>query len=316
LRRWGGSPTGGVLASGTIFDIRRYSIHDGPGIRTTVFLKGCALSCWWCHNPESQISEPELIVRESRCIRCGACVEACGRGAAVLGAGGPETDRAKCEDCASYACATVCFAGAREVAGREMSVDQVIEVAARDLPFYEDSGGGVTLSGGEPLLQADFAAALLAALKGRGIHTALDTCGHAPWEALDRLRGDVDLFLYDVKLVDDERHRRFTGVSNRRILANLAALAERGHRIVLRLPVIPGINDDEANIRAVATLAARLPHLAGLDLLPYHRIGVDKYARLDRKYRLQQTDAPSRARMDGIASALAAAGVRVHRGLS
>jgi pyruvate formate lyase activating enzyme len=296
-----------------VFDIRRYAIHDGPGIRTTVFLKGCALSCWWCHNPESQRLGPELIVRESRCIRCGACVAACERGGATLGESSPMTDRARCAGCASYACAAVCFAEAREVAGRVMSVEQVLEVAARDEPFYRESGGGATLSGGEPLLQADFTAALLEALHDRGISTALDTCGHVPWEVLDRVRRHVDLFLYDVKLMDEERHRRFTGVSNRHILENLRALSERAHQIVLRLPVIPGVNDDEANVHAVATLAAGLPHLAGVDLLPYHRIGVDKYARLDRKYRLLQTNAPSRARMEGIAAALEAAGLVVSR---
>jgi len=316
LRRWPDGPPGGALVTGTVFDIRRYSIHDGPGIRTTVFLKGCVLSCWWCHNPESQTLGPELIVRESRCIRCGACVEACERGGAALGDAGPVTDRARCAGCDSYACAAVCYAGAREVAGTVMGVDRVLEVAARDEPFYRESGGGVTLSGGEPLLQADFTAALLLALRERGIQTALDTCGHVPWAVLDRVRAHVDLFLYDVKLMDEERHRRFTGVSNRHILENLRALSGQGHRIVLRLPVIPGVNDDAANVRAVAALAAGLPHLAGVALLPYPRIGVDKYARLDRKYRLAGTGVPSRARMDGIAAAFAAAGLEVHRGVS
>ncbi len=197
-----------------------------------------------------------------------------------------------------------------------MSVEQVVEVAERDRPFYEESHGGVTLSGGEPLLQAEFTGALLAALKAAGIGTALDTCGHAPWAAVDRLRGLVDLFLFDVKLMDEARHRRFTGVSNRAILANLRALAEAGHRIVLRVPVVPEVNDDDSNLRAVAELAAALPGLAGVDLLPYHKIGVDKYARLDRKYRLQHADAPSRERMDRIASAFAAAGVAVSRELT
>ena len=221
------------------------------------------------------------------------------------------TDRAKCRG--SGRCTTVCYADARSLAGRSMTVEEVLEIVARDEPFYRESGGGATLSGGEPLIQADFTAALLEALRARGIGTALDTCGHVPWPVLDRVRARVDLFLYDVKLMDEERHRRFTGVSNRHILENLRALSERAHRIVLRLPVIPGVNDDEANVRAVAALAAGLPHLAGVDLLPYHRIGVDKYARLDRKYRLLQTGAPSRARMDGIAATLEAAGLHVHR---
>jgi len=302
------------LKPGIVFDIRRYAIHDGPGIRTTVFLKGCALSCWWCHNPEGQSPRPEVIVRDGRCVRCGACVEACELGAAALTAAGPDADRAVCRDCESHACADVCYAEAREVAGRSMTVDQVMATVTRDLPFYENSGGGVTLSGGEPLLQARFAAALLAALKAAGIHTALDTCGHAPWDALDALRRDVDLFLYDVKLMDEELHRRFTGVGNGRILANLRNLSERGHRILLRVPVIPGVNDDDANIAAVAALAAGLPDLAGVDLLPYHRMGAEKYVRLDRAYRLLPTDAPSRERLDAMAAMFASAGVTVNRG--
>ncbi len=309
-------PGGGPLTTGIVFDIRRYSIHDGPGIRTTVFLKGCALSCWWCHNPESQAPGPQLIVRENRCIRCGACVDACPLGSARLSDAGPVSDRAKCDECETYVCTSVCYAEARELAGRQMSVQEVIDRAARDLPFFRESGGGVTLSGGEPLLQAEFVAALLAGLKALGIHTALDTCGHAPWSVLDRIRGHVDLFLYDIKLMDPVGHRRFTGVSNRRILANLAALAERGHRIVLRMPVVPGINDDDPNVEQVAGLAARLPGLAGVDLLPYHKIGADKYARLDRKYRLLDADTPSRERMDRIVARFAAAGVAAKRGIT
>ncbi len=297
-----------------MFDIRRYAIHDGPGIRTTVFLKGCALSCWWCHNPEGQSLQPEVVVRPGRCIRCGACVAACDRDAAVLAAAGPDADRSRCRDCTSHVCAAVCYAEAREVAGRTVTVAEVAALAERDLPFYEESGGGVTLSGGEPLLQGPFAAALLAALRRRGIHTALDTCGHAPWETLERLRGDVDLFLYDVKLMDEERHRHYTGVGNRRILDNLHALAALGHRIVLRFPVIPGVNDDDANVAAMAALAAALPQLERVDLLPYHRSGVDKYVRLDRTYHLAQTDVPPAARLDAIAAAFTAAGVAVHRG--
>jgi pyruvate formate lyase activating enzyme len=294
-----------------VFDIRRYSIHDGPGIRTTVFLKGCALSCQWCHNPESQARGPELMLLPGRCIRCGACVEACERGAASLTEAGPAADRAACATCGTFACAAACVTGAREVAGKPMSVAQVVAEVARDLPFYERSGGGATLSGGEPMRQPRFTAALLAALKARGIHTALDTCGHTAWAALERVRAHVDLFLYDLKLVDEARHRRFTGVSNRRILANLRALSERGHRIVLRLPVVPGINDDDANLRGVAALAAGLPRLEGVELLPYHRIGADKYVRLGRPYALERTDLPAATRLEAIATELRAAGLPV-----
>ncbi len=303
--------TGGALATGIVFDIRRYSIHDGPGIRTTVFLKGCALSCLWCHNPESQASGPELILRENRCIACKACVDACPNGAIARTDDGPRTDRAKCRG--SGHCATVCYADARSLAGHTMSVEQVLDTVERDRPFYEESGGGLTISGGEPLLQPYFTAALLRAAKARGIHTALDTCGHGSWRSLDRLRRDVDLFLYDLKMMDEDRHQLFTGAPNHRILANLRALSEAGHKIVLRLPLVPGINDDEENIRAVRAFAASLPHLAGLDLLPYHRIGVDKYTRTGRTYPLPETAPPPQELVAAIARTLASAGLPVGR---
>jgi pyruvate formate lyase activating enzyme len=190
----------------------------------------------------------------------------------------------------------------------------VLAVVAKDEPFYQESGGGVTLSGGEPMLQVAFAAALLRGAKARGYHTALDTCGFAPWASFEHLRGFVDLFLYDLKLMDDARHRRFTGVSNAPILENLRSLAAHGHHIVLRVPVIPDINDDVENLEALATFAAGLPRLAGLDLLPYHPAGIDKYARLDRTYALPDTAAPSAQRMAEIARLLGGHGLRVNAG--
>jgi pyruvate formate lyase activating enzyme len=306
-------PRGGaVLTTGIVFDIRRYAIHDGPGIRTTVFLKGCGLSCWWCHNPEGQAPGFEAVVRENRCIRCGACVDACEQGAVTWTDGGPVTDRAVCTACGD--CAAVCYADARERVGRAMTVDQVLVEVAKDVIFYERSGGGMTLSGGEPLLQRDFAAALLRGAKAHGFHTALDTCGLASWETFDAVRRDVDLFLYDVKLMDDARHRRFTGVSNERILANLRALSAEGHRLVLRVPVIPGVNDDAENLGALAAFAAGLPHLAGVDLLPYHHLGADKYARLDRAYPLPDTAPPSTARVAELARLLEERGLPMGTG--
>jgi len=304
--------SGGRLTTGLVLDIRKYSIHDGPGIRTTVFLKGCGLSCWWCHNPESQAPGFEAIVRDNRCIRCGACVDACGHGAITWTDAGPVTDRAQCAACGD--CSAVCYAEARERVGREMAADEVLAEVLQDLPFYEESGGGMTLSGGEPLLQADFTAALLAGAKALGLHTALDTCGFAAWDALERVRADVDLFLYDLKLMDDERHRRFTGVSNAPVLRNLRRLSELGHRIRLRVPVIPDVNDDEENLRAVAAFATDLPHLEGADLLPYHHIGVDKYERLDRMYRLPDARSPSQARLEVVARFLEGNGLAVGTG--
>ena len=294
--------------SGVVFDIRRYSIHDGPGIRSAVFLKGCPLRCWWCHNPENQSPEPEMIVRENRCIGCGACIEACPEDAITwpktrtrmhTDAHGfsdvPITDWDRCERCGI--CADACFADARERIGRAMTVEQVMAEVERDIAFYDESGGGVTFSGGEPLAQPEFTLALLRSCRAREIHTALDTCGFASWNVLDRVRPYVDLFLYDLKLLDDARHREVTGAPVGPILANLRALSEHGHAIRLRVPVIPGVNDDDESIRQIATFAASLPHLQGIDLLPYHTTAADKYVRMNRPYRLADARPLSEARM-------------------
>jgi pyruvate formate lyase activating enzyme len=300
------------LITGVIFDIKRYAIHDGPGIRTTVFFKGCPLACRWCHNPESQTIEAEMILRESRCIGCRACLASCVHGAIVWSETGPATDRAVCVSCGE--CALVCYAEARERVGREMSVAETMAEIERDRAFYEESGGGATFSGGEPLAQPEFLGALLAACRAAGIHTALDTCGCAPWEVVDRIRRDVDLFLYDLKLLDDERHRELTGVSNRLFLVNVRALSERGHAIVLRVPIIPGVNDDPDTLDEIGAFAKSLPRLDEIDVLPYNRMGIDKYARLDRPYRLAGVAPLSDETMQGIARRLSVFGVPVRVG--
>jgi pyruvate formate lyase activating enzyme len=298
--------------AGVVFDIKKFSIHDGPGIRTTVFFKGCPLACRWCHNPESQTPRPERIFRENRCLRCGACLTACEHGAISLDGDVPVTNNEKCTLCG--ACVEVCYAEAREIVGREMTVVEAMAEVERDVVFYDESGGGVTVSGGEPLMQPEFLLALLRACREQKIHTALDTCGFAPWQTLDRIRPHVDLFLYDLKLMDDGRHRHLTGVPNEIILSNLRALSQKGHNIILRVPIIPGLNDDEENIRQIGAFAAALPHLDGVDLLPYHRAATDKYERLHKDYTLSAIRPPSEERLAEVARILQAAGLRVKIG--
>jgi pyruvate formate lyase activating enzyme len=300
------------LIAGTVFDVKKFSIHDGPGIRTTVFLKGCPLSCWWCHNPESQARARELVFHENRCIHCGTCEAICLQQAISSNGDVMVTDGERCTLCGD--CVEVCYAEAREIVGQEMTVAQVMAEIERDIVFYDESGGGVTFSGGEPLLQRDFLLALLRACQEKEIHTALDTCGFARWETLDSMRGYVDLFLYDLKLMDDARHRKFTGVSNQVILQNLQALSRRGHDIVLRVPIIPGINDDDENIHQLSAFAAALPHLNRIDILPYHQTGAEKYHRLNKAYGLSEVRPPSEGRIIEIVEMIRGFGLQVKIG--
>ncbi len=297
---------------GTVFDIRRFSIHDGPGLRTTVFFKGCPLRCYWCHNPESQHHRRELMYWPERCIQCQACVAACPNGAIAWDGAQPVTDAAKCD--LAGACTQACYAEARQIAGRTMGVAQVMAELTRDQSFYETSNGGVTFSGGEPLLQPAFLLGLLQACRAAEIHTALDTCGFAPWETIDRIRPFVDLFLYDIKLMDPVRHRKYTLVFNPRILDNLRQLAQLGHKIIVRVPIIPGINDDERNLHQTAAFAMGLGGLGRVDLLPYHAAATGKYERLHRKYRLPRLKTPSDERMGEIARLFEGYGLRVQIG--
>jgi pyruvate formate lyase activating enzyme len=269
------------MLSGTVFNIQRFCTHDGPGIRTTVFLKGCPLTCWWCHNPESHDPHPEIMVMENRCVACGQCVTVCPAGE---GTRQQATRAAVCTCCGR--CVEVCPAEARQLAGRPLSVEEVLREVMRDRMFYEQSGGGVTFSGGEPLTKAAFLREVLAQCQGRGIHTAVDTCGFAPWDHLEAVAAVTDLFLYDLKLIDDRRHRQFTGVSNALILDNLRRLSQVHKQIWIRVPLIPGINDAAGDLQALGELIARLPEVQRVDLLPYHATALGKFARLGRAYPL------------------------------
>jgi len=273
-----GSPVEGV-----IFDIQTYAIYDGPGIRTTVFFKGCPLRCAWCQNPESQRLEPEIAWIRERCRRCGDCVAACPERALRLQDDGVRREDALCRRCGR--CAETCRQRAVEVIGRRVSAEEVVRIVEQDRPFFEGSGGGVTLSGGEACLQEAFLLDLLDRFRARGIHTALSTCGFFPPALLERLASRVDLFLYDLKHADPEVHRQGTGATNDRILANFRALVRGAgsDRVLVRIPLVPGFNADPASLQAILDFAARAGYHGPVHLMPYNTLIRTKYGKLGRE---------------------------------
>jgi pyruvate formate lyase activating enzyme len=295
---------------GLLFDIMRYALHDGPGIRTTVFFKGCPLSCWWCHNPEGQSPKPNLMYFENRCLGCGDCIAACPHGAVVRLNGVIRTTSA-CQVCGT--CAEACPSGARRVAGRRMTVSEAMREIERDLIFWEESGGGVTFSGGEPLAQPRFLDSLLDACREKRINTVVETCGLAEMEVVLELSEKVGLFLYDLKILDPVKHKKYTGVPNDSILANLEALAQRNKPVVVRFPIIPEINDDRENVRQMIALLSRL-RLSRIHLLPYHQTGTEKYKRLGLGFRLEDVKAPPASLVATIAGEFERAGFKVKVG--
>jgi pyruvate formate lyase activating enzyme len=295
--------------TGILFDVRKFSIHDGPGIRTAIFLKGCPLRCAWCHNPESQSPRPELILHPNRCIACQMCVQVCPNGAALQEGDRFFTQRSQCQVCGE--CTRVCYADGRQIVGKTWTVAEVMAVVERDRVFYDQSEGGITFSGGEPMMQIAFLEAMLSAAKADGLHTAVDTCGYAAWQSFEQVRQWVDLFLFDLKLMDDARHQQYTGVSNVRILENLRQLCALGHAVIVRLPVIPGINDDPENLAATGQFLAGLTGLRRVDLLAYHSSAEAKYDRLGKPYALAGLASPSDEHMQEIAALFSQAGVQV-----
>ncbi|MFN2226360.1 MAG: glycyl-radical enzyme activating protein [Anaerolineae bacterium] len=284
---------------GTTFNIQRFSTEDGPGIRTTVFFKGCPLRCAWCHNPEGLARRPELMWYDVRCIGARDCLGACPLGALTLIPEGMTVDRERCDACG--ACVRACPTGALEVIGRTWTPEALFAEVQKDAVFYETSGGGVTLSGGEPLVQSEFLNELCRLCHAAGLHVALDTCGAAPWAAYEALLPDVDLVLFDLKIFDKERHRAATGATNAGILDNARRLAAAGVPLWIRTPLIPGYTADEENVAALATfLAAELPTVQRWDLLAYTNLGEPKYRRLDRPYALAGTPLPTRAEMEAL----------------
>lgn len=273
---------------GSVFDIQRFSIHDGPGIRTTVFLKGCPLSCKWCHNPESQKLTTEIAFYLHKCIGCGRCADACVNMA--IQSSEQRINRELCQKCGK--CADVCPAEALRSIGKIQSADEVMAVVMRDEPFYKTSNGGITISGGEPLYQHDFTVSLLKASKANKLHTAVETSGFAPWERLQELSEWTDLFLYDIKVIDNQKHKSLCGVNNKLILENAEKLAAAGKNIIFRTPIIPKCNDSEKDIKELGDFILSLPGSQKLELMAYHKIGSGKYEAIGRTYTLPDIDAP------------------------
>lgn len=300
------------MITGMIFNIMKYSIHDGPGIRTTAFLKGCPLDCPWCHNPEGQKYGQELMFRPDRCVGCGQCLEVCSHGAVTQSKGIFSYLRNQCRACGE--CAKVCHTGGRELVAKTMSVSEVMAEIEKDLIFYDESGGGVTFSGGEALLQPDFVLEILKECHNKEIHTAIETCGFVKPDSLKMISPYVDLFLYDLKLMNSRKHQAVTGVSNELILANLRWLAENHPQVIVRVAIIPGINDDEDNLQQLGEFVASLKRVKVIHCLPYHKAGVDKYERLGLEYRLPDLQSPDNERMVQIAQKLEQFGLKVKIG--
>lgn len=296
---------------GTVFNIQRYSLHDGPGIRTILFFKGCGLRCKWCCNPESQEAFPQVLFTKSLCIGCRSCEKVCPVGAITF-QGGRRILRDRCINCG--ACADACVSGALVLKGRKITVREALEELGKDEVYYSYSGGGVTLSGGEALLQPTFAREVLKACRGRGWNTAIETALFVGREALEAVLPYTDLFLCDCKLFDRGLHKEYTGQYNDGILENFRWLAKTGAKIVVRIPLIPSVNDSEENLLKTAGFARELGAVDEIDLLPYHRLGVGKYGQMDRPYPLEDLRQSPAGKVEELAASLRDSGFSVKIG--
>lgn len=294
--------------SGVVFDIQHFSVHDGPGIRTNVFLKGCPIRCRWCSNPESQSPAPQVTYEERLCIGCGECAVRCPHGAARLEEGGARIDLVRCGECVGHDCLRGCYARALKLVGERMTAAEAIARALRDRGFYKD-GGGVTFTGGEPFAQPAFLLELLTEAKKHGLNTAIETCLCAEWDAVGPCVPLIDVFLCDVKHVDAAKLREYTGADWGLVRDNLSRLASEGAHIVARVPVVGGFNDSEPEIAAIARFVASLG-VTEMHLLPYHALGKAKYAKLDRVYSLDGVSPPDRETMSRLLEAVRAAGLK------
>jgi pyruvate formate lyase activating enzyme len=271
-----------------LIDVKRFSVHDGPGVRTTLFFKGCPLCCIWCHNPESISHKPQLGYFEHKCVNCGECVSACPEKAHSIVNGKHYFDRSKCVACGK--CEDVCLGNALRFYGKNTTVEEALELALEDRDFY-GSDGGVTLSGGEPLLQADFCYKLLTKVKENGVNTAVDTCGCVEWDCFEKVQPVTDIFLFDFKHSDSSEHMKLTGQGNEKIISNLRRLSESGARIEIRIPLIPGCNDSESNLRNTGELLGSL-NLEKVKILPYHAMARTKYEALGMPDKMPQKETP------------------------
>jgi len=296
---------------GTVFDIQRFSVHDGPGIRTLVFLKGCSLTCEWCANPESQAVTPELLFDPARCIACENCLILCTHGALHKQGKRILFEKERCIGCG--ACTEKCYAEARVLKGRKMTVEAVVAEVLKDEAFYADSGGGVTLSGGEPLDQPGFSECILKACKNLALHTAVETAGHVSWSSFEKIIPFTDLFLFDIKHTDPDKLKEFTKGDAARILQNLKKLVMRTKQIIVRTPVIPGFNDSPGEIKKIARLVKSLD-IKELHMLPYHRYGQSKYRLMGRKYVFQGPQEVAAERMLALQHTASREGLKVQVG--
>lgn len=294
-----------------IFNIQKFSIHDGPGIRTTVFFKGCPLSCLWCHNPESQNFKKETMISKDKCTLCGRCITKCNNHVIKLFNNKIVNDFENCISCGT--CVDFCFNNAREVVGEELTVAEIIKEIEKDRVFYDESNGGVTFSGGEAMVQIDALEDLARNCKEKGISVAVDTCGYAPFSSFERIMDNVDLFLYDIKLMDNELHKKYVGTDNVLILENLIKLSERGANINLRIPVICGINDDNVTMESIIEFVKNT-NIRDVNLLPYHDIAKNKYDKLGKEYKEDLMSKPSEERMEEIKNMFEKYGYKVKIG--
>lgn len=293
-------------------DIKKFAVHDGPGIRTTLFLKGCPLHCKWCHNPESISFDKQLSYLSTKCIGCGECVTVCPTSSHSISENGHIFNRQGCIGCG--ACEEACLADALKLYGKEITVEEAYDVIMEDKSFYDNSGGGATISGGEPMMQADFVAELFKKLRESGVHTAIDTCGYVKYSEYEKVIPYTNMFLYDLKHIDSDKHKAAVGKPNELILENLLKLDKTGIDIEIRIPFVPGINTDEETVRGMAEFMSRCKHITRVKVLPYHSLAGSKYESLDMENTLPRVDSPSDEMLDWAADIISSYGVNAISG--